>query len=174
MVLDTPYSHRMDWSTVWVGVSTFVAGGVLGSIATVYGTRKESQDRRDALALEREKFEHERDKHLRERQRELLGSAKEALSDLHEFMYDAHNYHPERLEAFVGDVHEARVHYAAVLTAGRRLGDYGMVEEAALMEQVGEVFGKALRDFSEENYRGWGDSSRAADHALEARLARIP
>lgn len=159
---------------MWVGVSTFLAGGVLGSIATVYGTRKESQDRRDALALEREKFEHERDKHLRERQRELLGSAQEALGDLHDFMYDAYNYHPERLEVFVGDVHESRVHYSAVLTAGRRLGDYGMVEEAALMEQVGEVFGNAIRDFTDENYRAWVDSSLAAEHALEARLARIP
>ncbi|WP_248580406.1 hypothetical protein [Nocardioides sp. InS609-2] len=87
----------MDWGTLWVGVSTFIAGGVMGSIATVYATRKESDDRREALSLERDKFEHERDKHLRERQREVLTSAKEALHHMSEFMYDAFNYDRNRL-----------------------------------------------------------------------------
>ena len=164
----------MDLATLWVGVSTFVVGGIFGSIATVYGTRKESHDRRDALALEREKFEHERDKHLRERQREVLGSAKEALRDMSEFMYDAYNYDRARLEALTGDVHESRLHYAAVLTTGGWLGDYEMTEEATLMEAIGEAFGVAIRDFTEANYRLWGDTSRSTDRGLDARLARIP
>lgn len=164
----------MDLSILWVGVSTFVAGGVLGSIATIYGTRKESRDRQDALALEREKFEHERDKHLRSRQREVLGSAKEALRETTEFMYDAFNYDLTRLEAVVGDTHESRVHYASVLTTGRWLGDYGMADEADRMKAVGEAFAVAIRDFTEANYHEWGEVSRATDQALDARLAQIP
>ncbi len=164
----------MDLGTVWVGVSTFVAGGVLGAMATIYGTRKESQDRRDALALEREKFEHERDKHLRERQRESLLGAKEALAGMTEFMYDAFNRDRARLEAVVGEFHEVRVHYGAVVGTGRRLRDFGMVDEAATLEAASEAFSVAVRDLSDENYREWVDVQTTADQALDARSARIP
>lgn len=47
----------MDWSTVAVSVSS--SGVVGGVVAWVVG-RNESKDRREALALEREKWEHQR------------------------------------------------------------------------------------------------------------------
>lgn len=164
----------MSLGTLWVGISTFVTGGVLGSLATVYATRKESQDRRDALALEREKFEHERDTDVRARQRAALESAKEALSGMTDFMYQAFNYDLSRLEAIVGDVHESRVHYGAILTAARHLDDFGMKDEANLIEHVAAAFSTAIRDWTTENYRAWVETNISAGNALDARFARIP
>src|SRR4051794_25655339 len=126
----------MDWGTVWVGVSTFVAGGVLGSAATVYTTRKESRDRRQALDLEREKWEHERDQPLRERRREALRRALDALSRIGEYLYDAYNKNPKRLNAMMGDFHEARVVSGSLHSTQSDLLHNDLEAEAELLEVV--------------------------------------
>jgi hypothetical protein len=77
---------------------------------------------------------------VRASQRAAFESAQEALSGMTDFLYEAFNYDASRLEAFVDDVHESRVHYGAVLTAGRHLNDFGMKDEADLIEHVAAVF----------------------------------
>lgn len=159
---------------MWVGIGTFVSGGLLGSLATVYATRRESQDRRDVLILEREKFEHERDKDLRQRKRDALLSAKAALQEITEFMYDAYNHDRSRLDAYMGEFHEARVHYGAVMAAGQRLADFGMRDVAEQIDIVSTAFTQVIGNFESTTYRSWVDASMQAGRAVDAELARIP
>lgn len=163
----------MDLGTLWVGLSTFVAGGLLGAIAGVYGTRKESQDRQAALALEREKFEYERDKRLRQSQRESIQEAKHALAEMSEFLYDAFNHDRNRLEAVVDGFHEVRIHYGGVTQAVHRLRDHDLSDEATALDDAVTAFLVAAKDLSDETYRGWVDASMSADRTLDARQPRI-
>lgn len=47
--------------------SSLVGGGVIGGLVSLFVARRESSDRQDALALEREKWEHQRTAHMREK-----------------------------------------------------------------------------------------------------------
>jgi hypothetical protein len=49
-----------------------------------------------------------------------------------------------------------------------------MKDEAAHMEHVGDAFSTAIRDFTTDTYRAWVEISISAEHALDARFARIP
>lgn len=88
----------MDAAVIGTAVGSLLAGGILGSLATIYATRKESSDRKDALALERErldhdksKWEYERDKPKRDREREVLESGVESLGGALKFLTAVHN-----------------------------------------------------------------------------------
>jgi hypothetical protein len=162
----------MDLSTLWVGIATFIAGGLIGAIATVYATRKESGDRRAALALEREKWEHERDKPLRERRREALLAAQTAVNDMGGYLYECHK-DPARLDAFVGEFHEARVIAAAVDAARRDLEYHELTKESDALEGALDSFASVMQEFNDTNYHACFDTVRDADHTVQRRLAGI-
>jgi hypothetical protein len=162
----------MEWATVWVGVSTFVAGGVFGAAATVYATRKESSDRGRALDLEREKWEYERDQPLRERQKEVLAGAATALEALSDFLWKA-NKDPARLDAFVGEFHEVRVVAGALHAAGEALEQHDLLDQAEELYVVLDRFDEAVRDWRDSTYHACFEADTAARRSISEKLARI-
>lgn len=138
----------------------------------MYATRRQTDDRRQELALEREKWEHERDSSLRERRRTALANAIGALEGLGDFLFEAHKDR-SRLDAFVGEFHEARVVAGAAHRAALDLGHHGL-SEGALVNGVLDLFGKTVRDFTDGTYHDFYESQRVATEALRAKLADIP
>lgn len=73
----------MDWTTVGTSVaSSLVGGGLIGGLVSLRVARKESTDRQDALALEREKWEHQRTAHMRERSLTVVSQVQEKSNAL--------------------------------------------------------------------------------------------
>lgn len=167
------YSYAMDWTTVGATASALLGGGILGAAATLYATRKQTHDRRQALALERERWEHERDRSIRERQRATLESAISALEGLGSFTYEAYK-NPARLNAVVGEFHEARVVAGQVHRAALDLNHHGLSQEGGRLEVVLTRFGEAVQDFNERTYHSLFETQLDALEALRARMAGIP
>jgi hypothetical protein len=176
----------MDWDTLGVGIVALLGGGVLGFLANIYTTRKQSADRqadlnarKDELALEREKWEHERDQPIRERQREVLTDSLAHLNEMAGFMMAGFNDHPERLHAVIDGTHEARIHAGMLTSARNDLLNYSQPDVANLFDVVLVQYDEALRarydddDDAQPLYREFFDAAMAAERACRAALARI-
>lgn len=76
----------MDWFTFSASVgSALLSGGAVGAVVALRVSTKESEDRREALSLERQKWEHEKAASAREQAREGCRAAVVALDSMMEW-----------------------------------------------------------------------------------------
>lgn len=76
------YRQGMDaWSVAVSIAASLVGGGLVGGLVALRVARRESDDRKAALALEREKWEHEKSATSRDRARKALDDALALLAE---------------------------------------------------------------------------------------------
>lgn len=161
----------MDWSTfAGATLAALLSGGIVGGLVSLRVARRESLDRREALALEREKWEHQRDQPVRDAQRESLSGALTAVSELRNYIFECNKDH-SLLEAVEGDFHVVRIVSGRLHQAASDLVHHGLPAEAEGAFELLEMFGETVNDF-DARYSELFNHCLLVSDALESRLAR--
>lgn len=161
----------MDWLTFTAATfSALLSGGIVGGLVSLRIAKRESLDRREVLALEREKWEHQRDQPVRDAQRESLSGGLTAVSEVRNYIFECNKDH-ELLEAMEGDFHVVRLMSGQLHRAASDLVHHGLSEEAEGVFELLEVFGETINDF-DNRYSELFNQCLLVSDALESRLAR--
>lgn len=158
----------MDWGTIGASV---LGSGLVGGVVSFVVARRESKDRQDVLALEREKWEHERDTPRREDRRSTIISAIDLVEGLHSAMWDLQS--TARLKRPVTDEYDPHIRKALLAAHDRvvavrpvliALNFNGAVEARKALTDYQAVAGTYIQDVYE-----WSTHDRdepAPEHSL--------
>lgn len=155
----------MDWGTLVASVgAALLSGGALGALAGGYTAKRESEDRRELLSLERAKWEHERDRPLREQQRIAVVEAMNALGEANGYALVVSR---EVQKSIFDPQVDEQLKLKALEVASRlakaeaHLDALSLVAEGAAVSEFGSLYFIALTDRHSHDPLAW--------HALQTR-----